>query len=132
MKIDRRKKTRHQLPCGVNYVYHSGSYLVGKVINLSDQGLSFEYSSVDQRTTDTMVLDILSSVTGLSHLAQITCLRVYDIRAMEERQSFRGTAIRRCGVQFFSLNADQRWDIEHLIFQQSTKTSDACRTSYPA
>lgn len=132
MKPERRKTIRYLLPCGVHYAYHAGSYLVGKIIDLSEKGLSFEYASVDQRTTDTMVLDVLSSLPGMSHLTQITCIRIYDIKYLEEQQSFRGTAKRRCGIHYFGLTADQRWDIEHLISQQTSVTSNACGTRFPA
>ena len=114
------------MPCGANYAYHAGSYLVGKIICLSEKGLSFEYASAEQRTADTMILDILSSLPGLNHLTQITCIRVYDIKDIEEGQSFRGTAVRRCGIRFFNLTADQRWDIDLLISQQRWNISDAC------
>ena len=131
MKVDRRKTTRYPMSCGVNYAYHAGSYLVGRIVSLSEKGLAFEYESTEQRTTDTMILDILSSLSGLSHLTQITCVKVYDISDLAEGQSFRGTAIRRCGIQFFNLTTDQRWDIDQLISHQTSTTSDTCGSQFP-
>lgn len=131
MKIDRRQTTRYPLRCGANYAYHAGSYLVGKIVSLSEKGLAFVYESTELRTTDTMILDILSSLSGLSHLTQITCIKVYDITDLAEGQSFHGTAIRRCGLQFFNLTADQRWDIDHLISHQISNSSDTCGSHFP-
>ena len=131
MKIERRKTTRYPLLCGVSYAYHAGSYLVGKIISLSEKGLAFEYASADQRTTDTMILDILSSLSGLSYLTQIACINAYDIKDLVEGQSFRGTAVRRCGIQFFNLTSDQRWDIDHLISQQTSAFAEACGSRFP-
>ena len=114
-KRERRKAKRRGPRSGATFAYDQSSYLVGKIISISETGLSFEYSGRDQRTSDTMQIDILNSANVLPHLTKIECRMVYDITGLSERQSFSGAAVRRCGVEFLNLDEDQQSDILELM-----------------
>lgn len=117
-KRERRKSSRKGLIGGATLAYDRNSNLVGKIISLSQTGLSFEYAGPAQRTLDSMHIDILNSTTYLPHLTEIGCRTVYDITDLVERQSFRGAAVRRCGLEFIGLSEEQHSDLLQLMGAQ--------------
>lgn len=114
-KLDRRKTSRQGPKSGATLAYDRKLYLVGKIISISETGLSFEYPGPAPRTPAALQLDILNALTFLPHLTKIDCRTVYDITGLAEQQSFSGVAVRRCGVEFVNLDEEQRSDLYQLI-----------------
>ena len=115
---ERRYALRHSLACGVHFIYCQAHFLIGKLTNLSSSGLSFEYATTYKRTSERMKVDILSNQHELTQLSQLVCRRIYDYIGLAEKQSFRGTAIRQCGVAFEDLTPAQKSELVDLIQQQ--------------
>ena len=119
MKIDQRTYKR-RIPVG-NVYAALGPDLekVGKVIDLSRGGLSFDYMSNENIKTDLSQVDIFK-IGEVFSLHNLPCKVVYDILISPARdgiQSLKHAHNRRCGIKFNLLPEEDK--VQLAMFLES-------------
>lgn len=115
MSSERREKKRFR-PKKMTFVAFKPQFVkLGKVLDISEGGLCFQYLAKDDHGGDTAVqADIFMSDNGY-YLPDVTCKMVWDTEA-EEKMTFPiGFQSRRCGLQFVKLTQDQRDKLEFYL-----------------
>jgi hypothetical protein len=90
---------------------------VGRVKNITKQGLAFEYITDGDSEDDPSQLDVFVSGDDF-HLPKVPCKVVYDVpmrRSDGNRIFFQPFVTRQCGVQFEGLTEDKRAQLELFL-----------------
>ena len=126
--VNKRKHKRYQVPAGSFVTLDSRGSIVGQIMDISVDGVSFRYmgDTFCFRPKGESYLDIHLTEGGLS-LGKIPFETVsdYDIpnpllRKVVDPIPLNHKAMRRCGVQFGELTPDQKSQLEELIQNHST------------
>jgi len=115
MNAERREQKRFR-PKKMTFVAFKPQFVkLGKILDISEGGLCFQYLAKDDHSGDTAVqADIFMSDNGY-YLPDVACKMVWDTEA-EEKMTFPiGFQNRRCGLQFVSLTKDQRDKLEFYL-----------------
>ena len=93
---------------------------LGKIKDISEGGLSFEYIAYQEDEQDASEMDIFLSEGGF-HLSKMPCRIIYNIRMRLEHQTFT-TRIqsRRCGLHFGRLTPEQASQLEFFLKNHTT------------
>lgn len=87
---------------------------VGKLKDISSDGVGFEYPLVGkQRQINEVLVVIFSSRPKSRYLRGLACRVVYDIKIEPAAQ--KGVEIRRCGLQFTKLSYNQNSKLKDLL-----------------
>ena len=93
---------------------------LGKINDISEGGLSFEYIAYQEDEQDASEMDIFLSEGGF-HLSKMPCTIIYDIRMRLEHQTFTARIqSRRCGLHFGSLTSEQASQLEFFLKNHTT------------
>ncbi len=114
--VEKRKTARFILKEGAFAAFGSGPPKIGKVQDISQGGLSFEYLYDSETESEAKLVDVWMS--GVKYaLRDVPCKRVYDIRSASdyENQPFVSTIMNRCGLQFGTLSTDQSAKLSSFI-----------------
>jgi hypothetical protein len=114
---ERRKNTRFLVGDNVIASLQNGSIKIGKVIDISVGGLSFEHVDSEEESNHESKKHILLSVNGFN-LPKLSCRVVYDIpvRVAIEYQAFPiDFKTRRYGVQFEGLSEYQDRQLKFFL-----------------
>lgn len=117
---EKRKTARFFLKENTFAAFWSGSPKVGKVKDISQGGLSFEYLYDGETDSDSKLVDIWMS--GVKYaLRDVPCRKVYDIRAAVDyaNHPFVSTIMNRCGLQFGILSTDQSAKLSLFISEHN-------------
>ncbi|HID29613.1 MAG TPA: PilZ domain-containing protein [Desulfobacterales bacterium] len=88
---------------------------LGKIKDISEGGLSFEYIAHQEEEQDASELDIFLS-EGSFHLSKMPCSIIYDIRMREGHQtSAARIQRRRCGLHFGRLTQEQARQLDFFL-----------------
>jgi len=90
---------------------------VGRVKNISTQGLAFEYITDGNSDDDPSQLDVFVSGDDF-HLPKVPCKVVYDIpmgRSDVNRIFFQPFVTKQCGVQFEGLTEEKQAQLELFL-----------------
>ena len=113
---EKRKTARFILKEGAFAAIENGSPKVGKVKDISQGGLSFEYLYDSETDSDAKLVDIW--MLGAKYaLRDVPCKKVYDIGSASdyENHTFVSTIMNRCGLQFGTLSTDQSAKLSSFI-----------------
>ena len=113
---EKRKTARFILKEGAFAALGNGLTKVGKVKDISQGGLSFEYLYDSETDSDAKLVDIW--MLGAKYaLRDVPCKKVYDIRSASdyENHPFTSTIMNRCGLQFETLSTDQSAKLSSFI-----------------
>ncbi|MGD9125620.1 MAG: PilZ domain-containing protein [Desulfarculaceae bacterium] len=107
MREERRKHTRYTPSEKAYAVFRPGFETMGRVMDISQGGVSFEYlSSIDQNGAKAS-MDLFLMDTDF-RLTQVPCQVAYDHLISQGRTTGKGMALRRCAVMFKDLDEYQQ------------------------
>jgi hypothetical protein len=104
---------------------------MGQIINISTNGLAFDYIERRGKSISVFKLDILFA-QNTYHLGKLLFKPVFDY-AIDSEIPLNSFTIRRCGVQFGELTAHQKSRLEYFLKKHTElpisgfKTSDCVR-----
>ena len=104
---ERRQHPRYRVNEGDFEVFSRDPNIAGKLNNISQGGLAFQYSPVEGRRAESETIDIMAKNSDPFFLPSIDCQTMYDISTLAEDRTFTGAAVRLSGVQFIRLDKDQ-------------------------
>ena len=87
---------------------------LGKIKDISEGGLSFEYVAYQEEEQDASELDIFLSEGGF-HLSKMPCSIIYDIRMREKYEVSARIQRRRCGLRFGRLTKAQARQLDFFL-----------------
>jgi hypothetical protein len=115
VEAERRQHLRYRVREGKFEVFSRDSKIIGKLHNISEGGLVFQYTPAGVEKAESETIDIMAKSPDLFYLPAVACRAMYDITALAEDQSFTGAATRLCGVKFVSLNKEHKQKLAHFI-----------------
>jgi hypothetical protein len=124
VEAERRQHPRYNVREGEFEVFSRDSKIIGKLNNISEGGLVFQYSPVVDQKAESETIDIMAKSPDLLYLPSVACRAMYDISALTEDQSFTGAATRLCGVKFVRLNKDQTQKLVLFIEKYGLEPSE--------
>ena len=104
---ERRQHPRYRVREGEFEVFSRDSKIIGKLNNISQGGLAFQYSPVEGQKAESETIDIMAKGPDPFYLPAVACRTMYDISALAEDRTFTGASLRLSGVQFVRLNKEQ-------------------------
>ncbi len=107
MEAERRQHPRYRVRKGKFEVFSRDSKIIGKLHNMSQGGLVFQYTPAGGEKAESETIDIMAKSPDLFYLPGVDCRTVYDISALIENQTFSGVATRLCGLKFVRLQKEQ-------------------------
>ena len=121
---ERRQHPRYPVREGDFEVFSRDSKITGKLNNISQGGLAFQYSPVEGRRAESATIDILAKNSVPFFLPSVACRTMYDVSVLAEDRTFTGAAIRLTGVQFFKLDEDQARKLKLFIKKYGREPSE--------
>jgi hypothetical protein len=122
---DRRKRRRLCVPDGAFVILSPSDAGVGRIIDISIDGLSFDYVTNQEPSGEPTELEIF--VTGSAfRLYKIPCKTITDLKTFEIPQML--SHRRRSGVQFGKLTRSQKSQIEYFMQKYTTEEASRERT----
>jgi len=109
--VERRKQKRFGISKDVFVVLNPNFIKVGKIKNISMDGLAFSYVGNEVSSTETRELDVFTGNRAF-HLHKVPCRIVSDLKI---RQTLSGLTMRRCSVEFGELASYQIARLEYFI-----------------
>jgi hypothetical protein len=123
MKKERRQNARYSVVDDAYAALGRNYAKVGKIIDISLGGLSFEYihSDITYQNEETIDIFIENTPFGLYNIA---CTLVYDkiVKTPSVKDEFMDrTATRRCGIKFHRLGKDEAKQLRKFISVHTEK-----------
>jgi hypothetical protein len=115
VKTEQRQHPRYGISEAEFHVFSHGIQITGRLVNVSNGGLAFEFASEQGQTNNCLTVDIMGPGPDRFYLPAIACRRVYDISVLAEGRNFTGAETRLRGVQFIGLTNDQIQKLTNLI-----------------
>lgn len=98
----------------------SGFNKVGKVLDISINGLAFSYITEDTPMENVFQVDIFQSENGF-YLSNIPCCVIYDISNANPRYDL-SIQHRRCGLCFGKVSKKQKDELLHFLKRYTENT----------
>jgi hypothetical protein len=121
MKADQRQHPRYRIRDTEFHVFNQGNQITGKLVNISNGGLAFQFTPEPGKKTECRAIDILGPEPDRFYLPGIACRSIYNISVLAEDQSFKGSENRLCGLQFIDLTDEQTQKLTALIDRYGVK-----------
>jgi hypothetical protein len=112
---ERRKFIRYRAPDDRCQVFLHKSDIPWRLKDISQSGLAFEHHPELGDMANLTKIDIIANCPNRFFLSGVFCKTVYDIREIAESWTFTGIEIRRCGLQYKSLQKRQEDNLELLL-----------------
>jgi hypothetical protein len=122
---DRRKRRRLRVQGGAFVILSPSDAGVGRLIDISMDGLSFDYVTTQEPTGEPTELQIFVTDSAF-RLYKIPCKTITDLKTFEIPQTH--SHKRRSGVQFGKLTETQKSQIEYFIQKYTTEEVSRERT----
>ena len=124
METEQRKLTRLLAQDTAYAVLRPDFKKIGKIKNMSEGGLVFQYIAYEVQHNDASEseIDIFISEEGGFHLLKIPCRIIYDSKFDECQTSTHHIEMRWCGVQFGELTEEQAADLEFFLGNYTIRT----------
>ena len=110
--VERRKYERLQIEHGAFVILPSHDRKVGRIVNISPDGLAFTYHTSSEGSVMPTELDIFVAGSPI-HMYTIPCRIISDFEI--DSDIHRSMIERRCGVQFGTLNKGQIFQLNYLM-----------------
>jgi len=111
-RVDRRKNTRYQAPKGVFVEVGPHDITVGRLRNISMDGLEFRYLGIEEPLAGSYV--DLFMTTGDFYLGNLPIKIISDVRAVRTTSSD-SISLRECWVKFGKLTPQQKAKLQEFI-----------------
>ena len=118
---DRRKRKRLRVQDGTFVILSPSDAGVGRLIDISLDGLSFDYVTTQEPSGEPNELEIFVTDSAL-RLYKIPCKTITDLKTFEIPQT--RSHRRRSGVQFGELTAAQKSQIKYFIQKYTEYTTE--------
>lgn len=118
MTVERRRHERFKVQGSALAALRRTPTVAGRVINISEGGLSFLYVASRQRSKECSHLNLLVDKSG-AHFKTLPFTSVWD-SAMPDAFSHGPISIRQCGVAFGQLMDEERRDLKAFIRNHTT------------
>ncbi len=115
MKTEQRQHPRYSIRDTEFYVFSHRTQITGRLVNIGEGGLAFEFAPGTLKPTECGAIDILGPGADRFYLSAIPCRGIYDIGVLSEGESFSGNETRLCGLQFNDLTDEQTRKLTDLI-----------------
>lgn len=120
--MERRKFTRFRPQDGAYAALRGDFTKVGKIYDISLNGLAFRYFAEKTQDENFFHVDIFLTNNGF-HLAGVPCTIIYDVK--EATFGLDGVLPYRCGMKFGSLIEEQENKLKYFLNNHATKTLDS-------
>jgi hypothetical protein len=110
--VERRKHERLQTEYGAFVILPSHEKKVGRIVDISPDGLTFTYHTSGDGSVMATQLDIFVAGSPV-HMNKIPCRTTSDFEI--DSDIHRSIIKRRCGVQFGTLNQGQIFQLDYLM-----------------
>ena len=115
VKTEQRQHPRYTIRDAEFFVFSHRAQITGRLVNIGEGGLAFQFEPGTLKTTGCRAIDILGPGANRFYLPGIPCRGIYDIGVLTEGQSFSGNETRLCGLQFINLTEEQARKLTDLI-----------------
>ena len=116
-RVERRKHKRLRVPRNAYVLLRPHDAEVGRIIDISPDGLAFDYAGSEEVSNELSELDILITDNGF-RLNKVPCKTVSSVQIYESPSG--SIRKKRCGVQFGGLTQSQRSQLTHFIQNHTT------------
>ncbi len=110
--VERRKHERLQIQHSAFVILKSYDNKVGRIADISPDGLTFIYHTSGEGSVMATELDIFVAGSPI-HMNKIPCRTISDFEI--DSDIHRSIIKRRCGMQFGMLEKDQMFQLNYLI-----------------
>ena len=124
MEAERRQQRRRSVPDDRIEIFSRDSKIIGKLNNISQGGLAFQYSPVEGQKAESETIDIMAKGPDPFYLPAVACRTMYDISALAEDRTFTGASLRLSGVKFVRLNKEQTRKLALFIKKYGLEPSE--------
>ena len=121
---ERRQHPRYHVRDSEFEVFSHDSKIMGKLNNISQGGLAFQYLPVEGRRPESETIDIMAKSPDPFFLPEVACLTMYDVSVLAEDRTFTGAAARLCGLKFGRLQKEQTQKLTHFIKKYGLEPSE--------
>ena len=115
MEIERRRFKRYVVAENGYEVFSREIKLNGKLKDISEGGLSYQYTPIIGGGSTSEAIDVLDKGLDSFCLTGLNCERIYDITDLATNRSFKGTEIRLRGLEYVILSEEQKQKLESLL-----------------
>ena len=100
MAAEKRQCPRYSVRDEGIEIFSRQSEIIGKLENISKNGMAFRYTAFGEKKAESDTIDILTTGLARFYLSGLVCRMIYDISALDEDQTLTGAETRLCGHQF--------------------------------
>jgi PilZ domain len=115
LQVERRRFKRYVVHENGFEVFSRQLKIQGKLKDISEGGLAYQYTPFNGEATLSEVIDVLSLGPERLYMQGLVCKRIYDIVVLSEDRGFRGIKTRLRGLEFDGLSEKQRQKVVGLI-----------------
>lgn len=114
---EERRRTRRLMPKNpMQLFFDCDGEVIGRVYNISEQGVSFEYdSSCRPKFGRELVVKLTHDRQSPHKVEDVRCIPIYDISTLVHDQTFRGANMRLCGLKYVDLSRTQQNKLHRLL-----------------
>ena len=127
---ERRKRDRSKTMDGAYAVIKADYYIVGPILDISEDGLTFRYLGKSGQIQESVEVDIFFSGMGF-YIQNVTSKTISDFR-IDKKAPNRSLTIRQCGIQFCELTNDQATQIDNFILDYANRRLTKDRRKLPS
>jgi hypothetical protein len=111
-EVERRKNNQYKVQNDAFVVLRSNDTKIGRIIDISTDGLAFQYIGKESSLDEKGELGIISAENSF-YLYNVPCKILSDRKVYKNHPS--PISMRRCDIQFEKATKDQRSQLEHFI-----------------
>jgi hypothetical protein len=115
MTKERRKDKRYCIEPDKVQAFFPDIRKTHPVKDISKGGVRIEYNPLLDGQLEPEKVDIIATDYDRVYLSKISCETVYDILALMQGRSFKGGAMRVCGLKFVNLTKEQEGGLSVLL-----------------
>jgi hypothetical protein len=115
VKAEHRRHPRYRIQDAAFRVFNHGTQISGRLVNISKNGLAFQFAPAKKKSTACKAVDILGPGPDRFYISGIACRSIYEIGALAEGLTFTGAETRLCGLQFIGLTDRQTQKLTEMI-----------------
>lgn len=119
---DRRRFVRFQVSDDDFLLIRQNSNTIGWLKDIDHHGLSYEYLAAEKQQVEPEEIGIFSNTNKGVFLPGLSCKVVYDIKVVEEPESFSVINFRRRGLKYKSMPKGQRDRLVYMLNNVNNKS----------